>query len=219
MSRISEVFCFAKLLSVCFKGAPDGTVVKKKKNPLAKVGLADRTCRFYPWVTKIASSRKREATPVFLPAKFHGQRRLVSCSPWDRRVRHNWACMQIGKGLCMSTPPPQQPFIKLSNTNDHHTGCLCNVKFLYVHFSLWSHTCKLSKKEKVKFGTGSLVSHLQRRLTVAQMFSQITVNVPTTDDTPVTRSYTLFCCLIVLILSLEHSLDRKGKVFLKNQDN
>ena len=102
--------------------------------------------------------------------------------------------MQIGKGLCMSTPPPQQPFIKLSNTNDHHTGCLCNVKFLYVHFSLWSHTCTLSKKEKVKFGTGSLVSHLQRRLTVAQMFSQITVNVPTTDDTPVTRSYTLFCC-------------------------
>ena len=45
-------------------------------------------------------------------------------------------------------------------------------------------------------------------------------NVPTTNNTPVTRSYTPFyCCLIVLILSLGHSLDRKGKVFKKNQDN
>ena len=79
MNRISEVLCFAKLLSVCFKGAPGGAVVKKKSS------CQGRTCRFYPWVRKMASSRKWEATPVFLPGKFHGQRRLAGCSPWDRK--------------------------------------------------------------------------------------------------------------------------------------
>ena len=29
--------------------------------------------------------------PVFLPGKFYGQRSLVGYSPWDHRVRHNWA--------------------------------------------------------------------------------------------------------------------------------
>lgn len=29
MKKISEVLCFANLLSVCFKGAPGGAVVKK----------------------------------------------------------------------------------------------------------------------------------------------------------------------------------------------
>ena len=27
---------------------------------------------------------------VFLPGKFHGQKSLVDCNPWDHRVRHNW---------------------------------------------------------------------------------------------------------------------------------
>ena len=40
------------------------------------------------------------------------------------------------EGIMNEHPSPQQPFIKLSNTSDHHTGCLCNLRFLYVHFSL-----------------------------------------------------------------------------------
>ena len=36
---------------------------------------------FDPWVGKIPWSRKWQPTPVFLPGKFHGQRRLESYSP------------------------------------------------------------------------------------------------------------------------------------------
>ena len=34
----------------------------------------------------------RQPSPVLLPGKSHGRRRLVGCSPWgSRRVRHDWA--------------------------------------------------------------------------------------------------------------------------------
>ena len=33
--------------------------------------------------------RKWQPTPVFLPRKFHGQRILVGCSSWNRRVGHD----------------------------------------------------------------------------------------------------------------------------------
>ena len=42
--------------------------------------------RFNPWVGKIPWSRKRQATPVFLPGKSHGRRSLVGCIPWGRAV-------------------------------------------------------------------------------------------------------------------------------------
>ena len=35
--------------------------------------------------------RKCQPIPVSLPGKSHGQRSLVGCSPWVRRVGHNWA--------------------------------------------------------------------------------------------------------------------------------
>ena len=52
---------------------PGGSVVK---NPPANAGDA-----FDPWVGKSPWSRKWP-TPVFLTGKFHGQRSLVSYSPW-----------------------------------------------------------------------------------------------------------------------------------------
>ena len=48
---------------------------------------------FNPWVRKIPWSMKWQSTPVFLPGKFHGQRSLAGYSPWNHRVRHNWAHM------------------------------------------------------------------------------------------------------------------------------
>ena len=36
---------------------------------------------FDPWVGKIPWQRKWQSAPVFLPGKFHGQRRLAGCSP------------------------------------------------------------------------------------------------------------------------------------------
>ena len=41
-----------------------------------------RRCEFSPWVGKIFWRRKRQPTPIFLPGESHGQRSLVSYSPW-----------------------------------------------------------------------------------------------------------------------------------------
>ena len=40
---------------------------------------------FNPWVGKIPWRRKWQPTPVFLPGKSHGQKSLVSYSPWGRK--------------------------------------------------------------------------------------------------------------------------------------
>ena len=47
-----------------------------------------RRCGFDPWAGKISWRRKGQPIPVFLPAKFHGQKSLVGYSPWGcERVR------------------------------------------------------------------------------------------------------------------------------------
>ena len=40
-----------------------------------------RSCQFNPWVGKIPWSKKWPRTPVFLPGKVHGRRRLAGYSP------------------------------------------------------------------------------------------------------------------------------------------
>ena len=40
---------------------------------------------------KTSWGRKWQPTPAFLPGKSHGQRSLAGCSPWGRRVGHDWA--------------------------------------------------------------------------------------------------------------------------------
>ena len=50
---------------------------------------------FDPWVRKIPWRRKWQSTPVFLPGKSHGQRRLAGYSSQGRkRVRYNLAAKQ-----------------------------------------------------------------------------------------------------------------------------
>ena len=50
-----------------------------------------KTHRSSPWVGKIPWRRKWQPTPVFLPGESHGQRSLVSYTPWWRkRVGHDW---------------------------------------------------------------------------------------------------------------------------------
>ena len=39
--------------------------------------------RFEPWVRKIPWRRKWQPTPLFLPEKSHGGRKLAGYSPWD----------------------------------------------------------------------------------------------------------------------------------------
>ena len=44
-----------------------------------------RRCGFDPWVEKIPWRRKWQPTPVFLPGKSHGQRRLASYRQWGHK--------------------------------------------------------------------------------------------------------------------------------------
>ena len=41
-----------------------------------------KRCEFNPWVRKIPWRRAWQPTPIFFPGKFHGQRSLLSSSPW-----------------------------------------------------------------------------------------------------------------------------------------
>ena len=51
----------------------------------------------HDWVTSLSLftfmywRRKWQPTPVFLPGESQGQRSLVGCHLWGRRVRHNWS--------------------------------------------------------------------------------------------------------------------------------
>ena len=65
-----------------------------------------RRHRFNPWVRKIPWRRKRQPTSVFLPGDSHGQRSLVSYSPWGHRVMFNLRTKQQqthtqGLGRCV----------------------------------------------------------------------------------------------------------------------
>ena len=54
------------------------------------VNAGNKRCGFSPWVGEIPWRRKQQLTPVFLPGKSHGQRSMVSYSPWgSKRVRHD----------------------------------------------------------------------------------------------------------------------------------
>ena len=50
-----------------------------------KIYLWYRKPRFNPWVGKISWKRAWQPIPVFLPGEFHGQRSLVSYSPWSHK--------------------------------------------------------------------------------------------------------------------------------------
>ena len=54
-----------------------------------------KRCGFNPWVRKGPCRRKWKPTPVSLPGKSHGQRRLAGYSPWNcKRVRHDLGTKQ-----------------------------------------------------------------------------------------------------------------------------
>ena len=55
-----------------------------------------RRHRFNPWVRKIPWRREWEPSPIFLPGKSHGEKRLVSYTPWGHKgVRHNFSSVQF----------------------------------------------------------------------------------------------------------------------------
>ena len=65
-------------LDMPFLGFPGGSVVK---NPPADAQNTDSI----PRSSKMPWRRKWQPTPVFLPAKSHGQKSLVGYSPWGHK--------------------------------------------------------------------------------------------------------------------------------------
>ena len=62
----------------CNPGFPDSSVGKESTPQCRRTG-------FDSWVGKIPWRRKWQPTPVFWPGEFHGQRSLVSYSPWGHK--------------------------------------------------------------------------------------------------------------------------------------
>ena len=64
------------------------------KNPPAKAE-GTRDMGSSPW------SRPQQPTPVFLPGKSHGQKRMVGCSPWDRKALDmtEHTCVKLFRGM------------------------------------------------------------------------------------------------------------------------
>ena len=62
-------------------GFPAGSAVKNRPTNAGDVSLI-------PGFGKIHLNRKWQPTPVSLPGKSHGQRSLLSYSPWHREESH-----------------------------------------------------------------------------------------------------------------------------------
>ena len=62
------------------------------KNPPASIGdTRDAGLGRDAWVGKTPWRRTWQPTPGFLPGESHGHGSLAGCSPWGRRVRHDWS--------------------------------------------------------------------------------------------------------------------------------
>ena len=67
-----------KLINISITSYGDSLVAQMVKN----LPAIFRRPGFHLWVGKILWGRKWQPTPVFLPGKSHGQRRLAGYSPW-----------------------------------------------------------------------------------------------------------------------------------------
>ena len=59
--------------------------------------------RFNPWVGKISWRRKQQPTPVFLPGKSHGRRRLVGYSPCGRKELDTTERLHFTEQKCITS--------------------------------------------------------------------------------------------------------------------
>ena len=72
-----------------------------------------KTHGFHPWVGKIPWRRKWQPTPVFLLRESHGQRSLVTYSPWGRK--------ELGMTERVTHTHKQKPGEKLSSELRFHS--------------------------------------------------------------------------------------------------
>ena len=87
-SSLCTIFIIiSKYSEICHnQGFPGDSVLR---NLSANAGDA-RDVGSIPGSGRSSGEGNDNPSPVFLPGESHGQRSLVGCSPWGRRVRHDW---------------------------------------------------------------------------------------------------------------------------------
>ena len=89
-------------------------------------GRRHKRHRFDPWVRKIPWRGKWQPTPVLLPGKSHGQRRLAGYSPWGRKEWDTTEQPYMGPDVCCACVCPrissQQPHKGTAAAIPHFTG-------------------------------------------------------------------------------------------------
>ena len=77
---------------------------------------------FRPWVRNIPWSKKWQPAQVFLPGKFHGQRSLADCSPWDHGgldMMEHMHTSDIGAVTSVNWLKSEDPGIPNLHLNNH----------------------------------------------------------------------------------------------------
>ena len=97
-----------------------------------RICMPSRRHRFEPWVGKIPWRKERQPIPVFLPRKFHGQRRLSGYNPWGHKradttqwLNNNNLCTDVtgtSRDLCVFPekwilPLPQDGLLQTERMN------------------------------------------------------------------------------------------------------
>ena len=72
-------FCLLRCFTCQEKGFAAGA---SGKEPVCQ-SRRPKGYRFYPWIGKMPWKRAEQPPPVFMPGESHGQRSLVSYSPWS----------------------------------------------------------------------------------------------------------------------------------------
>ena len=89
--------------------------------------LAVRETGFNPWVRKIPWRREWQPTPLFLPREFHGQRSLVSYSPWGHKESDTTEQLTH---TCAHTHTHTHTY---THTLNFFAGCVVLPENYYIH--------------------------------------------------------------------------------------
>ena len=116
-------FLFLNTVVKFIRGFSGGSVVKESACRRSR----RRRCGFDSWVGEIPWRRKWQPTPVILPGKSYGQRKLAGYSPWDRK--------KVGPNLATTQ---QQKFTRCKMTHFNHSkrynSILRSFTMLFNHY-------------------------------------------------------------------------------------
>ena len=119
-----------KPLALGFTWIPAGQERKEELQFLWAPLVAQSVCQcrkcgrqgFSSWFGKIPWRRTWQPTPVFLPAKSHGQRKLAGHGPWDhKRAGHNLATKPTNRWFLYHHLRTRWQDNRLISLNSHHS--------------------------------------------------------------------------------------------------